>query len=334
MTIVLAWLVACGSAETPVAIAPDPEPLAETPPIVEPTEPEPPHPTAGLECSRDGWCRIHASGFDLEAIYAASATDVFAGGGETTLLRWNGREWSGGSSPELTGANRTADLQAMHGAESTVFAVGIEGYIARFDGSWSRVGGGGEIDVNGVFAVSSSDAWAVGNMGTALRFDGSAFVRERSGTRRMLNAVWSGGGEVFAVGLEGTIVHRDASGRWRTHACGTTESLTSVWGASPTSVFAVGHSIVLAYDGSAWTAQDANAEGITAIAGHGETLYVVGVGGLVLRKSDGGWTSEASGITEDLRAVSVAPDGTAFAAGRGGVVLMRPVPQGRPEHGG
>jgi hypothetical protein len=227
-SLLIAMLTACGSSPPPEAApAPVEEPIAA--PHVEPVVEAEPAPASALECSVDRWCRIHASGPDLEAIFAASATDVFAGGSDTTLLRWDGREWSGGSNPELTGANRTADVYAMHGADGLVLASGNEGYLTRFDGSaWSRAGSGTQADLHGVFVRSANDAWITGNGGTLLHFDGTDCTRERVPARGSLLAVWSAGAQVFVVGAEGELVHREESGRWRARPSGTTESLEAV----------------------------------------------------------------------------------------------------------
>jgi hypothetical protein len=323
-SLLIAMLTACGSSPPPEAApAPVEEPIAA--PHVEPVVEAEPAPASALECSVDRWCRIHASGPDLEAIFAASATDVFAGGSDTTLLRWDGREWSGGSNPELTGANRTADVYAMHGADGLVLASGNEGYLTRFDGSaWSRAGSGTQADLHGVFVRSANDAWIAGNGGTLLHFDGTDCTRERVPARGSLLAVWSAGAQVFVVGAEGELVHREESGRWRARPSGTTESLEAVWGTSATDVFALGDSVLVHFDGSRWSEEAIGAEGLRAIGGAGEIVYAVGRGGLVVRRHGGEWRSEASGVTEDLLAVSVAPDRTAFAAGEGGVVLMKP----------
>ncbi len=63
-------------------------------------------------------------------------------------------------------------------------------------------------DLNGVWGSSGSDVFAVGMDGTILHYDGIGWSALSGGTTWHLNDVWgSGGGDVFAVGDAGTIVH-------------------------------------------------------------------------------------------------------------------------------
>jgi len=73
-----------------------------------------------------------------------------------------------------------------------------------------------------------------------------------SGTTTDLYSDWgSSGSDVFAVGLNGTILHYNGSA-WISMTSGTTEDLTDVWGSSGSDVFAMGfNGTILHYNGSA-----------------------------------------------------------------------------------
>jgi hypothetical protein len=68
-----------------------------------------------------------------------------------------------------------------------------------------------------------------------------------------LVGVWgSDPSNVWAVGLQGTIVHWDGRA-WTSVSSGTTYDLYSVWGTAPDDVWAVGTGTILHWDGSQWS---------------------------------------------------------------------------------
>jgi hypothetical protein len=78
---------------------------------------------------------------------------------------------------------------------------------------------------------------------------------------RPLEGVWgASASDVFAVGMEGTILHYDGAA-WRAMQSPTTETLMDVWGTSPEDVFAVGHGgTILHYDGTVWRAMESGTD--------------------------------------------------------------------------
>lgn len=74
-----------------------------------------------------------------------------------------------------------------------------------------------------------------------------------------LRAVWSGGGEKWAVGDAGTALHLQGSpdSTWKHVATSTRVNLHAVWGSDSTHVWAVGDAgTILRWDGSAWSQVD------------------------------------------------------------------------------
>jgi hypothetical protein len=139
----------------------------------------------------------------------------------------------------------------------------------------------------------ATDVFAVGSAGVILHYDGSTWSPMPSPTTDTLAAVWgSSGSDVFAVGgsadfpsgtSDAVIVHYDGSSwtampnvpnSWPETSIRWSEFLNGVWGASPSSVFAVGSAdgeedVVLQYDGAAW-----------AVAWTGDVSYASGLGGV------------------------------------------------------
>ena len=177
----------------------------------------------------------------LNEVKALSATDAWAVGGTSTghplVLHWNGMAWTQATTPGIFGT-----LLAVSPLSPTdVWAVGSGGnfsdqsLVLHWDGtSWMRrpspnPGGTGSQHLNplnGVAAVSATDAWAVGfyghvvgDGGTAgkplvLHWDGSSWTKARApffGTSSGLSGVsalsatdiWAVGG-VFSQGAAGT----------------------------------------------------------------------------------------------------------------------------------
>ena len=74
-----------------------------------------------------------------------------------------------------------------------------------------------------------------------------------SGTLERLNAVWgTSATDVFAVGVDGTILHYDGN-TWSPMVSGILDDLSGVWGSASSDVFTVGENgAILHYNGSTW----------------------------------------------------------------------------------
>ncbi|HKU61660.1 MAG TPA: hypothetical protein VJQ44_10620 [Gemmatimonadales bacterium] len=186
-----------------------------------------------------------------------------------------------------------ADLADVWGTSAAdVFAVGeldtddengfqIASMILHYDGTaWSLQRRVRDVSLRGVWAHSSSDAWAVGfdffdDDARVLHWDGTQWISQdgfTAGPQESIGlfSVWgSAGNDVFAVGSTfdgqfGTslIFHFDGASWERVTVPGDAlPSLADVWGSGPTDVFAVGldqrvdptEGTVLHYDGTGWT---------------------------------------------------------------------------------
>ena len=109
-------------------------------------------------------------------------------------------------------------------------------------------------------------------------------------TKESLRSVWgSAAGDVFVVGLKGTIVHFDGTKPmgfpwWNAMTSKTSVHLTGVWGSAAFDVFAVGNSgVVLHYDGVTWSLGSSGSNSLTGVWSSGPTdVFAVGYNGQLL----------------------------------------------------
>jgi hypothetical protein len=84
----------------------------------------------------------------------------------------------------------------------------------------------------------------VGEYGTILHYDGVSWAEMTSGISSILNSVWgSSPSDVFAVGNKGTILHYDGIS-WTTMNSGISKNIDAIWGFSSSDVITVGEGIV------------------------------------------------------------------------------------------
>ncbi len=112
--------------------------------------------------------------------------------------------------------------------------------------------------LNGVWALSATNAWAVGAKGTIVRFGGVSWSDQsvQSPTKKNLNAIWaSSASDVWVVGEGGTILRYDGS-TWQDASPGasvTTADLLTIWGFSKKQIYAGGvKGTLLVYNGTKW----------------------------------------------------------------------------------
>lgn len=142
------------------------------------------------------------------------------------------------------------------------------------------------ITLEDVWGTSASDVYAVGMDGTILHWDGDDWTPQPAGTGLYLFGVWANGTRAWSVGDWGALTHKDGAGSWmfETAPTGNTIYYYGVWGATETDVFAVG------------------------LDGH------------ILRHNGVSWSSSIHG-TADLAAIHGSSAGDIFAVGEGGAIL-------------
>ena len=140
----------------------------------------------------------------------------------------------------------------------------------------------------------------------------------------------SGPGDVYAVGLGGTIVRSAGKGDWSAEPSPTPITLTAVWGSAASDVYAVGYGgTILHSDGEGvWRAQTSGVESgnFLAVWGSGAgDVWVAGQGGMLLHSvGDGAWTILVSPTAADLHGLWGRGAGDLYAVGRetGGAGLV------------
>jgi hypothetical protein len=129
---------------------------------------------------------------------------------------------------------------------------------------------------------------------------------------------------VHVVGLNGSAYHFDGL-RWTsTTRRLTEESLSAVWGRSPTEIYAVGDQVGLRFDGTRWAIdRDLPAAYWRGLWGTDAEVWAVGLSGRIARKrTDGRWgTVTATGSSVDLYGVWSSGENDVFMVGANGTVL-------------
>jgi len=246
----------------------------------------------------------------LTSVWGRSGSDVFAVGTNGAIVRYDGRRWRSELSPA------SAILTDVWGADSTVFAASLGGHILRRDQSGWSVDTVLPVSLFDRWGPSATDVWAIGAGGTIFHFDGSgwAVARDTVVSTMVLNAVWGrSSNDVWAVGWE-----------------------DEIYCAGDFCVTANRYSRMLHWDGSAWTRTgDVLGFGPIGIAGFENEVFIVG--GHARRSGILHWAGERSEWVESpvgsfapltYRDVWVAPNGDVFVVGDRGVVVVRSRAQG------
>lgn len=153
-------------------------------------------------------------------------------------------------------------------------------------------------------------------------------VTEQSGTQEELNGVWgSGPDDVWAVGMNGTVLHRRA-GTWTRELANVGESLFAVWGGGPRDVWMAGdQGRVVHFDGSFRSTMTAEKSPLYggSLAGSGNSTgsnIMVGSAGLVYTYSGGAWQRSLFRAIQPLFSVWSQSDTTQWTVGTGGVIVQ------------
>jgi photosystem II stability/assembly factor-like uncharacterized protein len=233
--------------------------------------------------------------------WGSSGSDVFAVGEGGTILHYDGSVWApmkSGTSRTLINVRGTSGTPSGAVSRSDIFIAGENATILHYDGeAWSvmndkwpvqpapthayRDGMGTNPYLEGVWAASPTDAFAVGDFGMIMHYDGKAWSTMVSGVNVDLPDVFgTSGSDVFAVGDMGTILHYDGKA-WSTMVSGgsgRSKSINTLWRTPGGDLFAVGdRGTILRYDGKAWSPmQSGTTSNLTGVWGSNNDLYAVG----------------------------------------------------------
>lgn len=218
-------------------------------------------------------------------------------------------------------------------AADTIFAVGFDGSILKYEGDgstitydgsdWSIMATGGATPawLNSVWGTSGTSVFTSGTDGALLHYDGTDWSVITTHSVEDLWDVWGfSDTSVYCVGSGGTVLHYDGTSVTKMTTPITT-TLYSIWGYDEDDIYAVGwNGVILHYDGSAWTEDDSHTDyGFLSVWGTaGGTVYAAGQ--TVMESNGGDWTPVKVRNEPDFNDVW-AGGGTVVAVGTGGNIL-------------
>jgi hypothetical protein len=251
----------------------------------------------------------------LHAVWAASATDVFAAGDGGTILRRVNGTWTTMTS------GTTTDLRGLFGSSSSdVWAGGNAGVLVHFNGTaWSTVSGP-TTDIDAVWASSTSNAWFVGSS-TVLHWTGSQFISS-SLTGQLLAVSGTGSSDVYVTGEDANVRHWNGSA-WSTMNPGAGTTYLSVLAIAVNSAWVsdfMPSKQTVRWNGSTWSpfsTGGANFNGMSALS----SSDIWGAGGTRIGHWNGtAWTVDSTSFpSASLWSVTTRP-GHAWVVGNSGFI--------------
>ncbi len=199
--------------------------------------------------------------------------------------------------------------------ETPVFGPGPQVW-AGCDPAWSVVHpASGSERLLAACALPGGEAWAVGTGGVVVHHVGQRWRRENTGTDATLADVATDGRLVCAVGSDGTILVREGAA-WRREASGTAGTLRAVAVAADGAAWAGGEGgVLLQRAPEGWRgAGRPDASDVTALAAMGDTMVVGYASGQVIGMAAGQGRTLASFGGLGVLGLAVSPSGTLFAA--------------------
>jgi hypothetical protein len=288
----------------------------------------------GLDDDCDGltdeqiWCRVTGvpTGADLYAVWGSSGADIWAAGDGGTLLRWDGSTWS----PVVSGT--AADLRGVWAAPTgEAWAVGPADTVIRWTGtSWSDDPTGIESVPYDVWGTDADHVWVVGGPGSILYRTAGTWTAEPSGVMSggRIFGVWGEAGQkVFAVGENSIIRDRNLpSGGWSIRLPPEWLDMYAVGGSSAVDVWVVGIGGAILRGPAATYLRVASSTGsnLRGVWGVSYTAaWAVGDGGTIVRWDGTTWAPDDSGTTAGLQGIWGDSGGELWAVGAAGTILRR-----------
>ena len=274
-------------------------------------------------------------GRDLYAVWGTSENDVYCVGASGVLIHYNGNKWTEVIVDGPLFSTRSLDgvWGTTAGNKTIAFTAGESGAMMKLDIgntdstddiNWGDVGNGPGQPITDVAFAGNDTFTAVGHAGLAMRWRPfKGWYGLPSGTTQDLNTVaYTTGGGGWAAGDNG-IVLRLEDDEISMVPNGLAGDLHggSTAGSSVVFVGTAGQAVRVSAD--AFVEEDASTLmtlNDVWLRSDG-TGFAVGNGGtIVSRATDGQWSSESSGTTYVLHAVT-GQDDTAWAAGDHGILL-------------
>lgn len=173
----------------------------------------------GLVLRRNGTAWVlqnSGTNWTLSRIWGSDPQNIWAVGVYGTVLKWDGAAWLP-QSTDLPSSESSQLIDIYGSSNNDIWAVGWTNTI-HWDGlTWKRSGLPWKYTLRGVGGTDSKHIWVVGHdsiSATVIRWNGFGWFPDNPQTRVInLASVWtSAENELWAVGLDGGILHRDSLG--------------------------------------------------------------------------------------------------------------------------
>jgi cysteine-rich repeat protein len=254
---------------------------------------------------------------DGAAIGGAGPRDIWLGGADG-LLRYQGANWEQQTAP-ITG---TASMFAVG---SDLFIANSNSIVLRSSGSFgtAQTLGGGLTAVTGIWASSTSDAYAGSANVLYHSPDGSTWnVVSSTVNATCIFGFSSAGNDTLYLGGPSSWIYRAGS---FSNLSSINHYTYGVWGSAANDVYFVGDGgFIFHSDGTTnpTVAVQPVTTSLAAVWGTGASdVFVVGASGTILHYDGMNWSLMNSGTTTDLVTVGGLAGNDVFAAGVGGVLL-------------
>jgi hypothetical protein len=264
----------------------------------------------------------------LHAVWAASASDVFAVGEGGTIWRRSSTAWTAmtsGTSSKLLGVWGTSS--------SNVWAVGVAGTILHFNGTaWSVITGVTTSDLDAVWGSSSTDVWFAAT-GAVLHWNGSAFSASAFSTSasfagHLLSVSGTGPSDVWATGELTNLHHYDGTTWWPVNPGAGTSTFYAVLAVAPGDVWCTDFNSpkdAMHLTGGNWVAKSPGATFNSLAAFSANDIWGVGSSTTIGHWNGTSWTtSQPVGSIGNLWSVTTAPSHV-WTVGDGGLILHQPL---------
>lgn len=194
----------------------------------------------------------------LTSIWGRSATDLWVGGNDGTIVHYNGTKWT----DQSPGGLPWIQINGFWGdAGDAVWAVGDGSTLlkkATATSGWVKVTSPLMGDLRGIWGFGGADIWIVGEQSVAW-FNGALWTKVSTPSGYGYFGIWgSSSTDLWVVGSGpsgGAALHYNGS-TWTPASLSATKPLMSISGPSSTNVWAVGGGgDLLFYDGKAWKTQ-------------------------------------------------------------------------------
>lgn len=223
----------------------------------------------------------------LYDVAGTAADDVWAVGGQGTVLRWDGTSWS-----VVPSGVRSSLIRVHIYAKDEIWFSGEGGTLLRGNGQVIDRKLGGRPSLHGIWGSAPDNLWAVGSGGAIYHYDGGAWTPSDSGVQNDLHGIWgSGPDDLWIVGTH-VILRGDGKTWRRVEAPATPEEGSDVWGSDRDNVLVgLRNGNVLIWNGVNWSIKSTGlTQGVYDIDGTDRNnIWLLGGGSECAQWDGAGW---------------------------------------------